>query len=354
MVQGWRCLLAEWSAAYVASLPDSAFACVDDDGRHYPHHDAGGSLDLPHLRNALSRVAQEDTTSCGVAHLRAHAEAADIGAKRMDAVKRSGKDHIEGLAIPFSADIDGESFSRDTDFCLDWFGPSGRPVLYDHGLDRAMKTNVIGRQVEYDERDEGIWARSQLDMAAKYRKAVDQLIEEGALGYSSGSIPHLATPRGGAIKRWPWVELSLTPIPAHPATRVYAVKAADAVEHLREVDIDIPAPLEAALKALDDWAETRDAPPGSEAFTARLERVSSEVVPLLQHSREHFDMRAKSGRVLSNANRARLLALVEAWEPSLSDLKALLSETDPDAEKSLSEAMWDAQRTLARLAGVPV
>lgn len=75
---------AEWSTAYVNDLPDSSFACVDGAGRHYPHHNADGNLDLPHLRNALSRVAQDDTTSCGVAHLRAHARAEGIGETRSE------------------------------------------------------------------------------------------------------------------------------------------------------------------------------------------------------------------------------------------------------------------------------
>jgi hypothetical protein len=353
--------VAEWTAAYINDLPDSAFACIDDAGRHYPHHDAGGDLDLPHLRNALSRVAQEDTTSCGVAHLRAHAEAADIGAKHMDlAVKRTGKDTIAGLAIPFSADLTGEMFTPDTDLCLDWFGPSGRPLIYDHGLNEAMKADVIGRQTSYEEQDWGIWAEAELQKNKAWRKHVDRLIEEGRLGYSSGSIPHLATPRADgkslepvALKRWPWIELSLTPISAHHETQVYAVKSATAVEHLRAVDIEVPEPLEAALKALDEWAD-RDSPPDGEPFADHAVRVLDDVNALAARGRAIHEMRVKSRRVLSSANRARLLALVEAWEPSLSDLKALLAETDPEASKSLNDAVWEALRTQARLSGAAV
>jgi hypothetical protein len=52
-----------WTRRYVDSLPDSAFAVVEvrPDGkkaRHLPHHDRSGRVDLPHLRNALSRVSQ--------------------------------------------------------------------------------------------------------------------------------------------------------------------------------------------------------------------------------------------------------------------------------------------------------
>lgn len=102
--------MAEWDTEYVNSLPDSAFACIDaggdkdEDGktvprskRHYPHHSSSGAVDLPHLRNALSRVAQEDTTSCGVSHLRAHASAEDIG-KMSDGVQRKTLKDIEWKA----------------------------------------------------------------------------------------------------------------------------------------------------------------------------------------------------------------------------------------------------------------
>src|SRR3990167_5038490 len=84
--------MATWDAAYINDLPDSAFACIDAGGerddsgrtvqrslRHYPHHNAAGNLDLPHLRAALSRVAQEATTSCGVGPLRDHAQEEDVG-----------------------------------------------------------------------------------------------------------------------------------------------------------------------------------------------------------------------------------------------------------------------------------
>ena len=76
----WACLrfeepdrieAAEWSAAFINTLPDSSFAVVspggekDDEGktvprtlRHLPFKDADGKVDLPHLRNALARLPQ--------------------------------------------------------------------------------------------------------------------------------------------------------------------------------------------------------------------------------------------------------------------------------------------------------
>jgi hypothetical protein len=66
----------EWTAEYIGSLPDTAFAVISPGGekdkqsktvprslRHLPHHNAQGDTDLPHLRNALSRLPQTNLSS---------------------------------------------------------------------------------------------------------------------------------------------------------------------------------------------------------------------------------------------------------------------------------------------------
>jgi len=87
---------ALWDAAYINDLPDSAFAVIlpggEKDGewkttprnlRKLPHHSSEGSIDLPHLRNALSREPQtdmaEDAHAKAAAHLQRHADAEGIG-----------------------------------------------------------------------------------------------------------------------------------------------------------------------------------------------------------------------------------------------------------------------------------
>lgn len=55
-----------WSTAYVNDLPDSAFlfiepGCKVKSCRHLPYKDSNGKVDLPHLRNAISRLGQEAT-----------------------------------------------------------------------------------------------------------------------------------------------------------------------------------------------------------------------------------------------------------------------------------------------------
>lgn len=64
-------LKATWPARYVNRLPDNSFLFIepggtkDDEGktvprsfRHFPVRDVDGKIDLPHLRNALSRIPQ--------------------------------------------------------------------------------------------------------------------------------------------------------------------------------------------------------------------------------------------------------------------------------------------------------
>jgi HK97 family phage prohead protease len=101
---------AEWDTAYVNSLPDSAFAVIlpggekDSDGkttprslRKLPHHNADGGLDMPHLRNALSRAPQTDMPdamrSRAIAHLRRH----------MGAGESASADDLLDTDVPFEA-----------------------------------------------------------------------------------------------------------------------------------------------------------------------------------------------------------------------------------------------------------
>jgi len=62
-----------WSTAYMNNLPDGSFLYIapggskDSEGkttprslRYFPYKDAGGKIDLPHLRNALSRIPQSN------------------------------------------------------------------------------------------------------------------------------------------------------------------------------------------------------------------------------------------------------------------------------------------------------
>lgn len=87
---------ASWTASYVDSLPDSAFAFIDYGGkkdsdgkttprslRHFPYKDAQGKLDEAHTRNALARVPQSHVSAVGkhAALVKLHAAARTLGIK---------------------------------------------------------------------------------------------------------------------------------------------------------------------------------------------------------------------------------------------------------------------------------
>jgi hypothetical protein len=268
------------------------------------------------------------------------------------AIKFVGPDTVEGLAIPFGSpddrDLDGEFFTKDTDFALEWFGKSGRPALYDHGFDEAHKLSPVGRQVEYEPRDEGIWAQVQLDKAARYRKTIDRMVEEGALAYSSGSIGHLAGKSAdGQITRWPWVELSLTPTPANPRAGIHYVKSLAAIEHAQAVDADITPMVKALVAALDEPSGDS----GPESFDDQVARVASDLGEVPARLRTRVEQRAgKSGRALSAANLARLRAFIETGEATIADLKAFVAEHDPDRKAEVEAILSKAAQTYARSA----
>lgn len=258
------------------------------------------------------------------------------------AVKFSGKDTIEGPVFLFGyRDFQGELFTPDTDLCLDWFGKSGRPLLYEHGFDEAQGATKIGRQIDFETREEGIWAQSQLDAHVKYRRVVDKMIEAGQMGYSAGAMPHLARKSAtGAITRFPWVETSLTPTPSAAGNLgVYYVKsAADAVSHLENADI--PDPLKAALAALDEWAGSRDSDslPDGLKVADLIDRLSVDGPAWVKARRDWY---AKSGRVLSAATRERLAAHPQALRQLADDLDELLTSADaPKDAKSWLELEW--------------
>jgi hypothetical protein len=262
---------------------------------------------------------------------------------------------IEGLAIPFGGpkggkDLDDEDFGPDTDFVFDMY-PHGRPLIYEHGMDKGAKVAVQGRQTEHDVIDEGVWAQAQLDKSAKYHATVARMIAKGQLYFSSGTAPQMVDiDASGHIKQWPWMELSLTPRPANPLAVVHAVKAAQHIDYLNAAGLDVPAELIAkALKAFDQTDDSPPDPVADPTYAELTESVAAQVKAWAQATEDRIAFRAKDGRTLSDAN---LGALREAH--------GLLTAALKEAERT-PESLEEARRLYAeylqiesRIAGVPV
>src|SRR5690606_33052767 len=102
-------------------------------------------------------------------------------------------------------DLHGEYFTPETDLGLDWY--PRRPVLYQHGLDDDMGPALIGQIEGWRVDETGVWVQAQLDLRSRWARAVMDLVRQGALGWSSGSLPHLVSVAAdGHIRRWPIVE----------------------------------------------------------------------------------------------------------------------------------------------------
>jgi hypothetical protein len=218
-------------------------------------------------------------------------------------------DHLRILAIPFGGplpggvngkDTDGEFFTPRTDLCLDWF-PDQRPLLYDHGMDDGPGLSVIGR-VEMKSLatdDAGHWVEAQLDRRNKYYQHIKQLIARDALNGSTGALPYLVrTAKDGEILRWPWVEQSLTPIPANLYSKV---SVGETAKHYKSAGIPLVLS-DAALAeahALFQLLRTGDAGDGAGR---------------------------KAGRVLSKANEDKVRS-------AIADLQAVLQSLGIDPEE---------------------
>jgi len=225
--------MAEWTTAYINDLPDGAFACTNSTGRHYPHHDSTGKIDLPHLRAAQSRIGDPDNEQCGKGHLAAHARAEGIGeaagkalyAAPISLLKATplDDDAFDLLAIPFGGpiphpdwprgvDLDGQTFTERSDIKADWF--KSRLVDWHHGWDRSFGTEIIADAKDLRQEEDGWWVRVWLRKGLEHVDMVRRLAASGApiFGSSETVRAWAQVAKSGEILRWPFMRQTLSPV----------------------------------------------------------------------------------------------------------------------------------------------
>lgn len=239
------------SSAARENIPDSGFACPEK--RLYPHHKPDGSLDLVHLRAALSRIGDPNNDQCGKAHLLAHRKAAGIGeGKALLPVKAQLMDTdeltawLEGriprrvLSIPFGGpipsakssigvDYEGEWFSERTDIygpyselrktrerIVDWHHSLRPPSRLQGDPTGVMNGRVLGKSILDDEPEsDGWWSDFWLKQGEKRLSKIAELVKRGAqLFGSSQPLPGVEREESGEITVWPhWLQtLSTSPV----------------------------------------------------------------------------------------------------------------------------------------------
>ncbi len=95
--------------------------------------------------------------------------------------------------------------------------------------------------------------------------------------------------------------------------------------------------------------------PGPDApYATHLDWLRSEVEALVKRTDERAEWRQKEGRTLSTANRASLLAILEAldgFSGTAGELRLLLESTDPQKAKRVADI--EVRIAIARSLGVP-
>mgnify|MGYP001217495946 CR=1 FL=1 len=125
--------------------------------------------------------------------------------------------HLVVFTGPEHRDLYGEFFTAKTDYGLDRWPI--RPLMYQHGFDAVLRDAPVGVLDTLKADGVGLWAEAQLDLHHEYIDQLRWLIDQSALGWSSGALPQgVYVDANGEIKRWPVIEGSLTPTPAEPLT----------------------------------------------------------------------------------------------------------------------------------------
>jgi len=323
---------AAWSSAYINDLPDGAFACTRGDERFYPHHDASGALDLPHLRAALSRIGDPDNEQCGKGHLEAHANAQQLGerGKALAPMKATALDDdaFRLLAFPFGGpipdphfprgvDVDRQTFSERTDIKRDWFDV--RLVDWHHGQDETLGRTVLGKATDIgrfegassEPDDDGWWVTVWLKAGERRTLLIKRLAEQATVYGSSETAPGLGAVKAadgsvvpwrrhipGEIVRWPYIRQALSTSPQNTYSIIRPLKA-----------------------TLDDLVSEGELP--AAAFWSDLEAAMRDL-SLDLRSTSLGESVAKAGRVLSGANEADIKQALDAARAALERLETVV------------------------------
>ncbi len=135
---------------------------------------------------------------------------------------------LDVLGVPYGGpyggrDAQGEYFTPETDLWLERIPK--RPVVYYHGLAEGDgEPQVIGEELSWERRADGVWFRVLLDKSKALARRVWEAAQRGLARASSGAIGHLVrVATDGRILVWPIGEISLLDARTHRPANPYAV-----------------------------------------------------------------------------------------------------------------------------------
>lgn len=156
------------------------------------------------------------------------------------AVRSLGNGKFEAPLVLFTGpdklDTYRTFFNEKTDYWVEF--PTRLPLIYGHGFDQTLRHRRLGMNTSYKGRvettltDAGVWMQGQLDIRDEYEAFIDDLVQDGKMGTSSGASGHLIVEErveghedARWVSSWPLVEASLTPMPAQPENIVAPVRS---------------------------------------------------------------------------------------------------------------------------------
>ncbi len=135
---------------------------------------------------------------------------------------------LDVLGVPYGGpfggkDAQGEYFTPETELWLERI--PRRPVVYYHGLAEGESSpQVIGEELGWDRRADGVWFRVALDRGKALARRVWEAAQQGKARASSGALAHLVrVAADGRILLWPVGEISLLDAREHRPANPYAV-----------------------------------------------------------------------------------------------------------------------------------
>lgn len=194
---------------------------------------------------------------------------------------------LDVLGVPYGGpyggrDAHGEYFTPQTDLWLERI--ARRPVLYYHGLAEPDRPpEVIGEELGWERRSDGVWFRVALDTGKALARRVWEAAQAGAARASSGAIAHLVrVAPGGEILVWAVGELSLLDARQHRPANPYAVALARVKSAFAAAGLGGVEAFEEAAGAQTPPGGT--GPSGSAGAYANEERSDEEHIYMEEHT----------------------------------------------------------------------
>jgi HK97 family phage major capsid protein/HK97 family phage prohead protease len=203
---------AAWTAAYINDLPDSSFAYIepggtkDDEGkttprslRHFPYKDASGTVDLPHLRNALARAPQSPFGDKAMPKLRAAASAAGVGERELAEISVKGGSMAEAGTKEAKIEIDAKEWEQ-TQATINALVTEKQARDKEAEVDKQAKERIAAEEKAAKDEQE---AKAKRD--AEVKALVDERIKAIRAGTSGGTKHQWSgdgRPTGGDAKEY--------------------------------------------------------------------------------------------------------------------------------------------------------